>query len=108
MKKAFVALATAVLAVGLAAFGPVACTPPKPTVKTVGISMPTKSSDRWIADGSNMVKEFEKLGYKTDLQYAEDLVENQLSQLENMITKGDSALVIAAIDGASSSSPMTA
>src|SRR5689334_278209 len=73
MKKAFVALAAAVLALGLGAFGPVACTPSKPAVKTVGISMPTKSSARWIADGSNMVKEFEKLGYKTDLQYAEDV-----------------------------------
>ncbi|KIP21638.1 Multiple sugar-binding periplasmic protein sbpA precursor [Anoxybacillus ayderensis] len=65
----------------------------------VGISMPTKSSERWINDGENMVKEFEKLGYKTDLQYAEDVVENQVSQIENMITKGVNVLVIAPIDG---------
>ncbi len=68
---------------------------------TIGIAMPTKSSARWIADGSNMKAEFEKLGYKVDLQYAEDVVENQVSQIENMITKGDSVLVIAAIDGES-------
>lgn len=67
----------------------------------VGIAMPTKSSERWVKDGSNMVKEFEKLGYKTDLQYAEDVVENQISQIENMITKGVSVLVIASIDGES-------
>jgi putative multiple sugar transport system substrate-binding protein len=67
----------------------------------VGIAMPTKSSERWVADGSNMVKEFEALGYKTDLQYAEDVVENQVSQIENMITKGVNVLVIAAIDGES-------
>ncbi|WP_438444219.1 multiple monosaccharide ABC transporter substrate-binding protein [Gorillibacterium sp. sgz5001074] len=67
----------------------------------VGIAMPTKSSERWVKDGSNMVKEFEKLGYKTDLQYAEDVVENQLSQIENMITKGVNVLVIASIDGES-------
>jgi putative multiple sugar transport system substrate-binding protein len=72
--------------------------------KTIGISMPTKSSARWIADGTNMVKQFEALGYKTDLQYAEDVVENQLAQLENMITKGDAALVVASIDGESLSS----
>lgn len=65
----------------------------------VGISMPTKSSERWISDGENMVKEFKKLGYKTDLQYAEDVVENQVSQIENMITKGVNVLVIAPIDG---------
>ncbi|AFH65163.1 multiple monosaccharide ABC transporter substrate-binding protein [Paenibacillus caseinilyticus] len=67
----------------------------------VGISMPTKSSERWVSDGANMVKEFEKLGYQTDLQYAEDVVENQVSQIENMITKGVKVLVVAAVDGES-------
>lgn len=67
----------------------------------VGISMPTKSSERWVSDGANMVKEFEKLGYKTDLQYAEDVIENQVAQIENMITKGVNLLVIAPIDGES-------
>lgn len=65
----------------------------------VGIAMPTKSSERWVNDGNNMVKEFKALGYDTDLQYAEDVVENQVSQIENMITKGAKALVIASIDG---------
>jgi putative multiple sugar transport system substrate-binding protein len=66
---------------------------------TVGISMPTKSSARWIADGDNMVKVFSELGYGTDLQYAEDDIPNQLAQIENMVTKGVKVLVIAAIDG---------
>lgn len=65
----------------------------------VGISMPTKSSARWIADGDNMVRYFKEKGYKTDLQYAEDDIPNQLAQVENMITKGAKVLVIAAIDG---------
>ena len=66
---------------------------------TIGISMPTKSSARWIADGDNMVKVFTELGYGTDLQYAEDDIPNQLAQIENMVTKGVKVLVIAAIDG---------
>lgn len=66
---------------------------------TVGISMPTKSSARWIDDGNNMVKVFREKGYKTDLQYADDDIPNQLAQVENMITKGVKVLVIAAIDG---------
>jgi len=66
---------------------------------TVGISMPTKSSARWIADGDNMVKVFQAKGYKTDLQYADDDIPNQLAQVENMITKGSKVLIIAAIDG---------
>src|SRR5438105_13489959 len=65
----------------------------------VAISMPTKSSSRWISDGSNMVKVFREKGYRTDLQYAEDDIPNQLAQIENMITKGPKVLVIAAIDG---------
>ena len=66
---------------------------------TVGIAMPTKSSARWISDGESMVKYFKEKGYKTDLQYAEDDIPNQLAQVENMITKGAKVLVIAAIDG---------
>lgn len=65
----------------------------------IGISMPTKSSARWIADGKNMVKELQKAGYKTDLQYAGDDIPNQLAQIENMITKGVKLLVVASIDG---------
>jgi putative multiple sugar transport system substrate-binding protein len=66
---------------------------------TIGIAMPTKSSARWIADGDNMVKALKEKGYGADLQYAEDDIPNQLSQVENMVTKGVKALVIAAIDG---------
>ncbi len=66
---------------------------------TVGVSMPTKSSARWISDGDSMVKVLKDKGYKTDLQYAEDDIPNQLAQIENMITKQVKVLVIAAIDG---------
>jgi putative multiple sugar transport system substrate-binding protein len=65
----------------------------------VGISMPTKTSTRWISDGESMVKSFEALGYATDLQFADNDIQNQLSQIENMVTKGAKVLVIAAIDG---------
>jgi putative multiple sugar transport system substrate-binding protein len=66
---------------------------------TIGVSMPTKSSARWISDGDSMVKVLKDKGYKADLQYAEDDIPNQLAQVENMITKQVKVLVIAAIDG---------
>ena len=69
---------------------------PKPAV---GIAMPTKSSARWIDDGNNIVRLLKARGYDTDLQYADDDIPTQLSQIENMITKGDKVLVVAAIDG---------
>ncbi len=89
-------LAAAALAVGLLATAGQAWAQGK---GTIGISMPTKSSARWISDGNSMVKYFQEAGYKTDLQYAEDDIPNQLAQIENMITKDVNVLVIAAIDG---------
>ncbi|MDE3174707.1 MAG: sugar-binding protein [Pseudomonadota bacterium] len=89
------AFATAV-AMGVLAWASVASAADK---GTIGIAMPTKSSARWIADGDNMVKTLQAKGYKTDLQYADNDIPTQLSQVENMITKGEKVLVIAAIDG---------
>ena len=66
--------------------------------KKVGVAMPTQSSERWINDGANMKKQLEALGYEVDLQYAEDDVQMQVSQIENMIASGVNCLVIASID----------
>lgn len=66
--------------------------------KRIGVAMPTQSSQRWIQDGGNMKDKLEALGYTVDLQYAEDDVQAQVSQIENMITSGAECLVIASID----------
>src|SRR5690606_8913205 len=66
---------------------------------SVGIAMPTQSSLRWISDGNELKSALEGMGYSVDLQYAEDDIPNQLAQIENMVTKGVDALVIASIDG---------
>jgi len=65
----------------------------------VGVTMPTKSSERWIHDGDNVKAGLEKLGYKVDLQYAENDIPTQVNQIENQITKGAKLLIIASIDG---------
>ena len=65
----------------------------------IGVAMPTKSSERWIQDGNAVKKALEDQGYKVDLQYAEDDIPTQVSQIENMITKGAEALIVASIDG---------
>ena len=88
--------AAALAGLGMMALSSGAWAQSKPTI---GIAMPTKSSARWIDDGNNMVKTLKDRGYNTDLQYAEDDIPNQLSQVENMVTKGAKVLVIAAIDG---------
>lgn len=65
----------------------------------IGVAMPTQSLQRWNQDGSNMKSELEAKGYNVDLQYANNDVNTQVQQIENMITKGCNTLVVAAIDG---------
>jgi putative multiple sugar transport system substrate-binding protein len=65
----------------------------------IGVTMPTRSSERWIGDGDNVKKQLEALGYKVDLQYAEDDIPTQVNQLDNQITQGAKLLIIASIDG---------
>ena len=67
----------------------------------VGVSMPTKDLQRWNQDGANMEKELLAAGYEVDLQFAANDVQQQLSQIENMIAGGCDVLVIAAIEGSS-------
>ncbi len=69
--------------------------------KKVGVSMPTKDLQRWNQDGANMEKELIAAGYEVDLQYAANDVQQQLSQIENMIAGGCDVVVIAAIEGSS-------
>lgn len=68
----------------------------------IGVSMPTKSLQRWNQDGENMKAMLEEAGYQVDLQYGGDNdIPTQVAQIENMITQGCKVLVIAAIDGSS-------
>ncbi|WP_338524341.1 multiple monosaccharide ABC transporter substrate-binding protein [Pseudomonas batumici] len=66
---------------------------------TIGIAMPSKTEARWVSDGSNIVDSLKKLGYDTDLQYAQYEAPTQLSQIENMMVKGVKGLIVAPIDG---------
>ncbi|MDR2649389.1 MAG: sugar-binding protein [Clostridiales bacterium] len=67
----------------------------------IGVAMPTQSLQRWNQDGDNMKKQLEEKGYQVDLQYANNDINTQITQLENMITKQVKVLVIASIDGSS-------
>nr|MCR5399302.1 sugar-binding protein [Lachnospiraceae bacterium] len=72
---------------------------PAATGNKVGVAMPTKDLQRWNQDGANMEAELKAAGYEVDLQYASNDVQQQVSQIENMINGGCSVLVIASIDG---------
>lgn len=66
----------------------------------IGVAMPTQSLQRWNQDGANMRAKLEEKGFQVFLQYANNDVNTQIQQLENMITRRCKVLVIAAIDGA--------
>ncbi len=74
--------------------------------KVIGVAMPTKDLQRWNQDGDNMKKELEAAGYEVDLQYASNEPTTQVSQLENMISKGCDLLVVASIDGSTLGEPL--
>lgn len=73
---------------------------------TIGVAMPTQTSSRWIADGNAVKEGLEADGYTVDLQYAGDDIPTQSQQIDNMITNGVTALIIAAIDGTALSSQL--
>ena len=70
-----------------------------PADTLVGIAMPTRSLERWNKDGANLEGLLKDAGYQTTLQYADNKVDQQISQLQNMVNDGANILVIASIDG---------
>ena len=91
MKKILAIALSLVLVMALAATGSAA--------GLVGVAMPTQDLQRWNQDGANMKAQLEAAGYEVDLQYANNDVATQVSQLENMILNEVQVLVVASIDG---------
>ena len=75
---------------------------------TIGVSMPTQTSERWIADGDAVKSQLEDADYTVDLQYANDDIPTQQQQVDQMITGGADLLIVAAIDGTALSSQLQA
>ncbi|GAA6123112.1 sugar ABC transporter substrate-binding protein [Bifidobacterium psychraerophilum] len=66
---------------------------------TIGISMPTKSEERWNKDGNNLKAKLEDAGYKVILSFADDKPAQQNSDIENMVNNDAKIVVVAAKDG---------
>ena len=75
---------------------------------TIGVAMPTQTSQRWIADGDAVKSGLEALGYTVDLQFANDDIPTQTQQIDQMVTKGEKLLIIASIDGTALTSQLQA
>ena len=115
MKKLLALLLALVMVFALAACGeepaPTTSTEPGTAESTapedgdslgyVGISMPTQSLERWNRDGAFLRDQFEASGYQAELLYANNEVDQQVSDIQNLIADGVDLLVISAIDGES-------
>jgi putative multiple sugar transport system substrate-binding protein len=75
---------------------------------SIGVSMPTQTSERWIADGDSIEEQLKEEGYQVNRQYAGDDIPTQSQQVDQMITQGADVLIIAAIDGTALSSQLQA
>ena len=94
MKKiAFVMLA--LLVIGSVVF--TACGKDSGKIK-IGVSIPTLREERWAVDYRGFVEAAEKLGIDVVIQVADNNAARQQSQVENMITQGVKALIIAPHD----------
>lgn len=67
--------------------------------KTVGIAMPTQSLERWNRDGAYLDEQFKAAGYNTIVTYSDNKNEQQVNDIQNMLSQGVDLLIIAAIDG---------
>jgi putative multiple sugar transport system substrate-binding protein len=67
--------------------------------KLIGVSMPSKVQQRWTQDGDNIKKQLQAKGYKVELRNAEDDIEKQIAQIQELIDKDCIIIVISAIDG---------
>lgn len=68
---------------------------------TIGVSLTSRAAERWLRDGETLEAALTAAGYVADVQYADSLPQNQVQQIENMITKGCTALIIAPVDNGS-------
>ncbi|MBG6085470.1 multiple monosaccharide ABC transporter substrate-binding protein [Zhihengliuella flava] len=75
---------------------------------TVGVAMPTETSERWIADGAAVESQLEEAGFDVELQFANDDIPTQQQQIDQMITKGADILIVASIDGTALSTQLQA
>ncbi len=80
---------------GLALTG---CKPAGEQKDVVGIFMPTKEQPIWAQYGKRLEEGFKNAGYDVILEFAEDVAERQIGQIENAITQDAKYLIIAAVD----------
>ncbi|MBQ7678002.1 MAG: sugar-binding protein [Lachnospiraceae bacterium] len=64
----------------------------------IGISMPATNLERWNRDGALLAKNFEEAGYTVSLKLADNTVDSQIEDVNELIDEGIDVLVIATVN----------
>ena len=70
----------------------------------IGIVLPTKDEDRWLADEATFKKLIEEKGYKAEIMYSQADPAIEKANVEALIEKGIKVLMICPFDGAAAAS----
>ena len=98
MKKLVSMLLVLVMILGLC----VGCAPKNEL--DIGIVLPTKDEDRWLADEATFKKLIEEKGYKAEIMYSQADPAIEKTNVEALIEKGVKVLLICPFDGAAAAS----
>ena len=64
----------------------------------IGIILPTKEEDRWLADEAKFLELIKEKGYKADIMYSQASAATEQTNVEALIAKGIKVLIICPFD----------
>lgn len=70
----------------------------------IGIVLPTKDEDRWLADEAKFLELIEAKGYKAEIMYSQASAATEKTNVEALIAKGIKVLIICPFDVAAAAS----
>ncbi|MBR2179854.1 MAG: sugar-binding protein [Selenomonadaceae bacterium] len=64
----------------------------------IGVAMPTQTRQRWNQDGANIERKLLERGYSVELEFGNNEIDLQVSQIDKMIEDGCKVIIIGAVD----------
>ncbi|KTS90728.1 hypothetical protein NS183_07605 [Microbacterium testaceum] len=71
----------------------------------IGVALPSTTDAGWEHAGEAVASELRDRGYRVDLEYAADDARTQASQVQNMLTKGVDAVIVAPLSAEELAAP---
>lgn len=104
MKKHVMKKLVSMLLMLVMLFGLIACAGAGGDELDIGIVLPTKDEDRWLADEAKFIELIEEKGYKAEIMYSQASAATEKANVEALIAKGMKVLIICPFDVAAAAS----